>query len=127
MPKTIIPPGTIFGRLMYLQEAPARKERYGLFKCTCGNQKEVRISSVIHGMQRSCGCLKKEVLKGRPKGITPDKILKKEKFSLAQYRPCKATLPTDYPEPDTIDLNNIDWGLIASPLNFSLCELEKAY
>ena len=51
--------GRRFGRLRAVQLA-ARKPVRWLFKCDCGNVKIVRMSSVLGGRNRSCGCLHAE-------------------------------------------------------------------
>lgn len=43
--------------------------KFGIFQCSCGNTKEILISSVKSGHTKSCGCLKKlsaRMLKSRP-------------------------------------------------------------
>jgi len=39
------------------------KKRYGLYKCSCGNELTVAITAVKNNHTRSCGCLRKEVSK----------------------------------------------------------------
>lgn len=37
-----------------------RKQALWLFRCECGNEKEIWGSSVVHGYTKSCGCFQKE-------------------------------------------------------------------
>jgi len=57
--------GEKYGRLTAIKET--RKNHnylaYWLFKCDCGNEKELRANSVKAGEIKSCGCLQKEVSK----------------------------------------------------------------
>lgn len=53
---------------MFIAEAGTRRDgkRYGLFKCECGTEKEIRLSHVASGATRSCGCASgKNKLHGR--------------------------------------------------------------
>lgn len=36
---------------------------YGLYQCSCGNIKQVRLRDVINNKTRSCGCLRNERIK----------------------------------------------------------------
>jgi hypothetical protein len=60
--------GLRFGRLVVI--VVARRARRGeggnttwLCRCDCGVEKAISISSLKNGMTRSCGCLRREVLK----------------------------------------------------------------
>jgi hypothetical protein len=54
--------GQRYGRLVAISRAPNRGRRtYWLFKCDCGNEKEIGIESVRSGSVESCKCLLKEV------------------------------------------------------------------
>ena len=48
---------------IYLKETSKKKERYGLYKCFCGNEFKTRVHYVRNGTTRSCGCYKKKVAK----------------------------------------------------------------
>lgn len=51
---------TKFSRLLLIKDLGYIKQpyvRYGLYQCDCGNQKEIKISSVVLGRSKSCGCL----------------------------------------------------------------------
>lgn len=50
--------GDKFNRLTFLEKLDSRKS---LFKCDCGNIKEISSYSVKSGVSKSCGCLRKEV------------------------------------------------------------------
>ena len=44
-----------------------------LFICECGNHHVGQVWSVLSGMMRSCGCLRRGPVKGRPAGSAPTK------------------------------------------------------
>ncbi|MBQ7485901.1 MAG: hypothetical protein IJT77_00210 [Clostridia bacterium] len=52
----IISPGTRFGLLTVL----SMDGQYVLCRCDCGNEKRIGKSNLLHGITRSCGCLKKQ-------------------------------------------------------------------
>ena len=54
--------GERFGRLVVLKKASrmAGRKCYWECLCDCGKEKEVRSDSLVGGLVRSCGCLKKE-------------------------------------------------------------------
>lgn len=66
MPEMII--GLQIGRLTIISEAEryikpsGRSEKTYKCKCSCGNVKVIRSSSIKSGVSKSCGCLQKEVL-----------------------------------------------------------------
>ncbi|MEX3914918.1 hypothetical protein AB4Y43_01540 [Paraburkholderia sp. BR10872] len=54
-------PGQRFNRLSYVRETPSSdSKRHAIFRCDCGNEIDLRISSVTSGNTSSCGCLKRE-------------------------------------------------------------------
>lgn len=57
--------GTSFGRLTLLEHLPppkyGAKNHRGRFRCECGQERTIRISDVINGRSRSCGCYAKQV------------------------------------------------------------------
>jgi len=59
--------GQRFGRLTIIKEVEHLRQPNGgyrrmfLCKCDCGNEKVVRLSSLMNGDTSSCGCYKKEV------------------------------------------------------------------
>jgi len=58
--------GQTFGRLTVLREAEQRGQyRYWLCRCDCGNEKEIKQSSLRGGLTQSCGCLAVEGAKER--------------------------------------------------------------
>lgn len=55
-----------FGNLLYIRESISvvwgtQKRRVALFRCDCGNLKEISVNSVKSGATRSCGCLAKQI------------------------------------------------------------------
>jgi hypothetical protein len=49
--------GDTFNRWTYLgQDRRANKRTFALFRCSCGTERIVSKSSVIHGESKSCGC-----------------------------------------------------------------------
>jgi hypothetical protein len=60
-----IKPGDVFGRLTVLERLAASihgDSRY-LCRCECGKQREVRGSSLTRGLTKSCGCLRRELMR----------------------------------------------------------------
>lgn len=53
----------MLNRLTFLKKAD--RPRYGIYKCLCGNLKEIQIKDVNTGKTNSCGCLRKEMLAKR--------------------------------------------------------------
>jgi len=60
----LIPTGSKFGRLTFVDYAP-RKDKYymGNFVCDCGNKVVRKINKVRNRETKSCGCLNKELAK----------------------------------------------------------------
>jgi hypothetical protein len=56
--RVVVPPGTVFGRLTVIEEAPLQKDwrRAMLCVCECGSQVVVQLTSLSQGHSRSCGC-----------------------------------------------------------------------
>lgn len=56
-----------YNRLMPVREVDRKKRRgrVWLFKCDCGNVKEINLSKVTSGHTKSCGCLALEIRKTR--------------------------------------------------------------
>lgn len=51
------------------------RQRVGLYKCECGNTKEIVMASIRSGLTKSCGCLRKELGGSLPKhGLTNTKV-----------------------------------------------------
>ena len=63
MRKEIIKKGDKFNRLTAIRfdHRDKRCQLYWLFRCSCGNEKVIRVDSVKGGNVKSCGCLLKEV------------------------------------------------------------------
>lgn len=60
-----IPVGTVFGKLVTLEEnAPGMRAKV-LCRCECGNEPRILVGNLKRGGSRSCGCLKRE------KGVRP--------------------------------------------------------
>lgn len=59
--------GKRYARLLVLHEASdnGRKKTRWVCRCDCGTQTVVLASSLRGGHTRSCGCLYKEVIRGR--------------------------------------------------------------
>ena len=56
-----VQPGDCFGRLTVIKELqPPNKERWILCKCSCGQEKKIRLYNLTKGNIRSCGCLRRE-------------------------------------------------------------------
>jgi hypothetical protein len=56
--------GQRFGRLVALNRAPNRSlATYWLFRCDCGNEKEIPLANAKKGMATSCGCYRLEQCK----------------------------------------------------------------
>jgi 5-methylcytosine-specific restriction endonuclease McrA len=69
--QTFIKPNDRFGRLVAIKYLYTGKHhrRYFLFKCDCGNEKIIQVSSLTSGNTRSCGCLAREIKKEK---LLPD-------------------------------------------------------
>lgn len=84
--------GKAFGRLTVLSEA-VRGTEYGqrrlLCLCSCGREKVVPYGSLVSGSSRSCGCLRREVQKGRVRTRKGRELLKANKLA------CKASQLTE--------------------------------
>lgn len=56
--------GKKFGRLTFVEltkrDSKRSGNRYAKFKCECGKETNTRLSKVIRGETKSCGCLRKE-------------------------------------------------------------------
>lgn len=64
------PNGAKYGRLLILREIEPVIYPYGSYKrveciCDCGNTVKVRLSKVLTGLTKSCGCIKREKLVSR--------------------------------------------------------------
>lgn len=63
--------GQTFNRLTFIEELEPHitsggyKHRKGLFRCLCGINKEIQISSVINNIVKSCGCHSRDNAKHR--------------------------------------------------------------
>lgn len=65
--------GQRFGRLLVLHEIekkPPSLEPRWLCKCDCGNTKEANTMNLRSGDVRSCGCLKREMLRSKARDLT---------------------------------------------------------
>jgi hypothetical protein len=68
--------GSRFGKLVVLEEAGRTEKKQVIWKCKCdcGNIINVITSNLNNGNTKSCGCLKKEVSKGRVRDIAGQKF-----------------------------------------------------
>lgn len=59
--------GRVFGRLTVLSEGTRAEygQRRLLCLCSCGREKVVPYGSLVSGSSSSCGCLRREIQKGR--------------------------------------------------------------
>ena len=60
--KLLIDSGARYGRLVFLRFADKSK-KFGVWECDCGSKKKIYVYSVVDGSTKSCGCLKREILK----------------------------------------------------------------
>ena len=66
-------------------------QKFGIFKCSCGNTKEIGISNVKSGHTKSCGCLK--IIKARMPKMRPNRTLDQSRAALLKAIPnCKITI-----------------------------------
>lgn len=64
MPTLAVPPGTAFGRLTVIEEAPRRNGlRAMLCRCECGTVKAADLNGLRCGRITSCGCARREALR----------------------------------------------------------------
>jgi len=63
--------GKRFGRLVVVDfvEMRGRRISYWKCRCDCGNEKIVSRNSLRNGKTRSCGCLRREMIKGIEPGV----------------------------------------------------------
>ncbi len=61
--------GNRYGKLVILGRGgvDTRQNRLWTCLCDCGTTVQVPTSNLNHGKQKSCGCLRKDILKGRRK------------------------------------------------------------
>lgn len=66
MGKPIDITGERFGRLLVLEKAATMNGRaYWICRCDCGNTIKTSAGSLMYGKTRSCGCLRKELMKSK--------------------------------------------------------------
>lgn len=65
MPKALNLTNQRFGKLIALEKAPKRNDKYTrwICKCDCGNITEVRTDYLTSGHTKSCGCVKEKLFK----------------------------------------------------------------
>ena len=57
-----IEPGKKIGRLTAVKHSHKKaSNKYWTFKCQCGKLTVTRLTMVLNGQTRSCGCLRKEL------------------------------------------------------------------
>jgi hypothetical protein len=94
-----ITPGKQHAALTFIIETTSRSgNRYALWSCTCGKQKEIAIKSVLYGQQKTCGCM--------------------GTYSKDNVMVSKEEAKTGYVTDEMI-------GKIASPFDFSLSEIYR--
>jgi len=60
-PTMFIEPGKKLGKLTALEFSHKKgSAKYWKFKCDCGKETITRLTMVLNGRTRSCGCLRKE-------------------------------------------------------------------
>ncbi|HHT3526417.1 TPA: hypothetical protein ACTYW0_000512 [Enterobacter asburiae] len=65
-------PGMRYGRLVVVKEStPHKGHRRAIFKCDCGQLKELCVGHVVAGKANSCGCLRDELRKTHGMSSTP--------------------------------------------------------
>lgn len=58
--EAVVPPGSVFGWLTVIEEAPASGgRRMMLCRCKCGTRKVIYLHSLRQGLTRSCGCFRR--------------------------------------------------------------------
>ncbi len=69
--------GSRYGKLVVLGRGGVddRCNRLWLCLCDCGTAVKVSTSNLAHGKQKSCGCLRQDILKGRRKKTTHTEAL----------------------------------------------------
>lgn len=76
--KLDIKTGDRYGRLVVIKQVESvrslktnKPSKKYLFKCDCGNEKEILLNSVRQNVTKSCGCLLKELALEKSKTILP--------------------------------------------------------
>lgn len=73
----VIPPGTVFGRLTVISEAPRMGKcsvRALLCRCECGTEKAIRQGALRSGSTKSCGCVQQGIGALRPDMLNPGEV-----------------------------------------------------
>ena len=65
-----VEPGVKVGRWLVLREVSRGGKRYCECQCECGTVREVYYRSLENGTSQSCGCLRRELGKGRAADLT---------------------------------------------------------
>lgn len=63
--KKVVRAGDAYSRLSIISEVFGHNRRRFLCQCVCGGMKEVSLSSLTEGRVKSCGCLSRELARGR--------------------------------------------------------------
>lgn len=68
--RRIINAGAKFGRLTVIRRSTPNRHRHSMFmcRCVCGTMTIIERGSLLKGLTKSCGCLRRE--RGRPDNIT---------------------------------------------------------
>jgi hypothetical protein len=125
--RTPIIAGDTFNRLTFLQEAERRNNtRYGLFQCSCGEKAELQLRNVMIGKQKSCGCLLDELRAKKECRVCKDAKEESDFYNDASTGKKRAICKRCFLDKKKArSIQVVDWGLIASPLNFSLSKLHQ--
>lgn len=72
-------PGSKLGSLTLIRrvEPPRfirKREAWGLFRCDCGREKQIRLASVTGGYSRSCGCASQKAMRGMHQALLNENV-----------------------------------------------------
>lgn len=85
MVKLIDLSGKRFGRLTVCRRSDKKTKShatYWICKCDCGRGAIVQSNCLVHGITRSCGCLRKEMARKKLLAILERKLTDKSKSNL---------------------------------------------
>jgi hypothetical protein len=70
-----------YGSLTFIEEVPRSRhgDRQALFRCVCGKVKVWRVSAVVNGRSRSCGCVAKQRWRGLMAASAAENMANKRK------------------------------------------------
>lgn len=74
------------------QGTSTSSKRKALFRCACGNEKEMDVTAVLSGLSKSCGCIMRKVSSERAKArYHSHDIVKDDSGRVVQWKPRKET------------------------------------